>query len=191
MMLENHQKERERARLEREALLGQRSTCVDGHHHGQQHGHYLPNHQINHHEAGCHGMPQSQQAPPMHPQYGPAVFDYNYGCWTYPYAQWYAGNHDYQQYSGDEEEERADTKVPSPPERHDVEISIQKDFDFNPKPEVNIMATQTATEAKAVTSDFAIQTQTMHVSETGTSPLKTQSQKWKSSKDENSRLAGS
>lgn len=113
------------------------------------------------------------------------MFDYNYGCWTYPYAQWYAGNHDYQQYSGDEEEERADTKVPSPPERH--EISIQKDFDFNPKPEVNIMATQTATEAKAVTSDFAIQTQTMHVAEAATSPLKTQSHKWKSSKDENSR----
>ena len=121
----------------------------------------------------------------MHPQYGPAVFDYNYGCWTYPYAQWYAGNHDYQQYSGDEEEERADNKVPSPPERH--EISIQKDFDFDLKPEVNIMATQTATEAKAVTSDFAIQTQTMHVAEAATSPLKTQSHKWKSTKDENSR----
>tara|TARA_B110000285_G_scaffold53328_1_gene60697 strand:+ start:514 stop:765 length:252 start_codon:yes stop_codon:yes gene_type:complete len=67
MMLENHQKERERARLEREALLGQRSTCVDGHHHGHQHGHYQPNHQVNQHEAGCHGMPQFQQAPPMHP----------------------------------------------------------------------------------------------------------------------------
>lgn len=49
------------------------------------------------------------------------------------------------------------------------------------------MATQTATEAKAVTSDFAIQTQTMHVAEAATSPLKTQSHKWKSSKDENSR----
>ena len=75
--------------------------------------------------------------------------------------------------------------MPSPPERH--EISIQKDYDFDPKPEVNIMATQTAAEVKAVTSDFAIQTQTMHVSEAATSPLKTQSQKWKSSKDENSR----
>jgi hypothetical protein len=113
------------------------------------------------------------------------VFDYNYGCWTYPYAQWYAGNQDYQEYSGDEEEERTDTKVPSPPERH--EISIQKDFDSEPKPKVNIMATQTATEAKAVTSDFAIQTQTMHVSEAATSPLKTQSHKLKSSKDENNR----
>ena len=52
---------------------------------------------------------------------------------------------------------------------------------------MNIMATQTATEAKTVTSDFAIQTQNKHVSEAATSPLKTQSQKWKSSKDENSR----
>jgi hypothetical protein len=185
MMLENHQKERERARLEREALLGQRSTHVEDHHYGYQHGHCQPNQQ----EAGCHGMAQFQQAPPMHPQYGPAVFDYNYGCWTYPYAQWYAGNQEYQQYSDDEEEEIADAKpdlrVPSPPGRH--EISIQKDFDFNPKPEMNIMATQTATEAKTVTSDFAIQTQNQHVSEAATSPLKTQSQKWKSSKDENSR----
>jgi len=67
MMLENHQKERERARLEREALLGQRNTHVDGHHHGHQQAHY----QTNHHEAGCHGMEQfhqhQQQAPPMHP----------------------------------------------------------------------------------------------------------------------------
>lgn len=32
--------------------------------------------------------------PPIHPQYGPAVFDYQYFCWTYPYAQWY--NPEYQ-----------------------------------------------------------------------------------------------
>jgi hypothetical protein len=33
--------------------------------------------------------------PPIHPVYGPAVFDYNFHCWTYPYAHWY--NPDYQQ----------------------------------------------------------------------------------------------
>jgi hypothetical protein len=36
MMLENHQKERERARLEREAQLSQKSTCADSHHHRNQ-----------------------------------------------------------------------------------------------------------------------------------------------------------
>ena len=29
------------------------------------------------------------QVPPVHPIYGPAVYDYQAGQWTYPYAQWY------------------------------------------------------------------------------------------------------
>ena len=128
----------------------------------------------------------------MHPQYGPAVFDYNYGCWTYPYAEWYGGQDDQQQYSGDEED-ALDAKEPSRPERH--EISIQKDFDVEPKPEVNIMATQTADEEQTVTQDSAIQTQVMKVSEAGTSPAKTPSAKvpeqkvyYRYTKDEAARM---
>ena len=30
-----------------------------------------------------------QVMPPVHPQYGPAVYDYNNGYWTYPYAMFY------------------------------------------------------------------------------------------------------
>lgn len=29
------------------------------------------------------------QVPPVHPMYGPAVYDYNANQWTYPYAMWY------------------------------------------------------------------------------------------------------
>jgi hypothetical protein len=27
--------------------------------------------------------------PPIHPVYGPGVFDYQNNCWTFPYAKWY------------------------------------------------------------------------------------------------------
>jgi len=50
--------------------------------------------------------------PPVHPQFGPAVFDYNYYCWTYPYAHWYNPNHQQPTMFIDAEMPEA----PSPPE---------------------------------------------------------------------------
>lgn len=52
----------------------------------------------------------------MHPQYGPAVFDYVINCWTYPYARFY----DYKPDQDDEEEE----KTPPKPLKEKAEIEI-------------------------------------------------------------------
>jgi len=68
--------------------------------------------------------------PPVHPEFGPALFDYDRHQWVYPYAQ----------------KERQQVQREQP--RKIVhEISIQKDFEV-PKPKTETFATQTTLKSK-------------------------------------------
>lgn len=71
--------------------------------------------------------------PPIHPEYGPPVYDPYFKCWTYPYAQ-------------NIPKRVPKEKPPSPakPETHEMEV--QADYQPEPKPPVNEIPTQTVCE---------------------------------------------
>lgn len=106
----------------------------------------------------------------MHPIYGPAVYDYQANQWTYPYAQWY-GPGGYQE----EDEVEVVEEVEARPEVK--ESSVQKDFDFEPRPEMSVMAIQTEEEVKVKHHEIALQTQVLDMADFGTSPIKEPTEK--------------
>lgn len=78
LVIEQTRTERERARKEREELIARIKTTSSS------------SKKVIKKEIKTERAAQPQiQVPPVHPFYGPAVYDYNANNWTYPYAQWY------------------------------------------------------------------------------------------------------
>ena len=79
LVIEQTRVERERARKEREELMIRIKTTSSS------------SKKIIKKEVKTEKAQPQIQVPPVHPFYGPAVYDYNANHWTYPYAQWYGG----------------------------------------------------------------------------------------------------
>ena len=77
VIIEQTRVERERARKEREELIARIKTTSSS------------SKKVIKKEIKTEKAQPQIQVPPVHPFYGPAVYDYNANHWTYPYAQWY------------------------------------------------------------------------------------------------------
>ena len=134
MMLDAHEQELERIRKLNEEKARASTERSPYRAHRGQHG------QPMHQQTAQHSYHGMTGVPPVHPQFGPAYFDYHTYTWTYPWAQWYSQGEPRKEASPPPKSQSPPKKIekspslkssPGPPSPEPIKLEPLDPRDFN------------------------------------------------------------